>query len=401
MAEVAPGRADAQVDTEDGLRLTGFGLGSEVRLRTEVDGNVAAWACEAVFRADEEGSVDTARDAPVAGDWTGVDPFGPYWSADLEEAIGGLSEQPLRVTVTATDGATTAEAAFERRWCPPDTVELDWEGEGVVGRLVRPANGAVAPGVVHLSGSGGGLGDLKTARLLAGHGIASLAIGFWNLPGLPDEMLEIPVEVVARAAGRLRAEPGVPDHPVTVVGVSRGGELALLAGAHLPEQIGSTVSVVGSGAPWGAFGPQTDVNLPAWTLAGVPLPKLWEDDRDLDLVLAEVEAVRAAEVPVERTRGRVLLISGEADAMWPCTPLSQIAVDRAARHGAADRAEHIAYADAGHLAGTPPGFAVAPSIRHPVDDVVYPFGGSRAGNNTARRDGWRRQVAFVRSAPSL
>ena len=62
-------------------------------------------------------------------------------------------------------------------------------------------------------------------------------------------MLEIPVEVVARAAGRLRAEPGVPDHPVTVVGVSRGGELSLLAGAHLPEQIGSTVSVVGSGAP--------------------------------------------------------------------------------------------------------------------------------------------------------
>ena len=49
----------------------------------------------------------------------------------------------------------------------------------------------------------------------------------------------------------------------------------------------------------------------------------------------------------------------------------------------------------------PPGFAVAPSIRHPVDGVVYPFGGSRAGNNTARRDGWRRQVAFVRSAPSL
>ena len=97
----------------------------------------------------------------------------------------------------------------------------------------------------------------------------------------------------------------------------------------------------------------------------------------------------------------MLLISGEAYAMWPCTPLSQIAVDRAALHGAADRAEHIAYAHAGHLAGTPPGFAVAPSIRHPVDDVVYPFGGSRAGNNTARRDGWRRQVAFVRSAPSL
>ncbi len=161
------------------------------------------------------------------------------------------------------------------------------------------------------------------------------------------------------------------------------------------------MSVVGSGAPWGAFGPDTDVNLPAWTLAGVPLPKLWEDERDVEVLLASVEEVRAAEVPVERTRGRVLLISGEDDRMWPCTPLSRIAEERARRHGATDRVEHVSYPDAGHGAGLPPGFAVAPAIRHPVDDVVYPFGGTRDGNHAARRDAWARQVAFAQQAPTL
>jgi hypothetical protein len=53
-----------------------------------------------------------------------------------------------------------------------------------------------------------------------------------------------------QAARHLRVQDGIPDHPVTVVGLSSGGELALLAGAHLREDVGSTVSVIGSGAPW-------------------------------------------------------------------------------------------------------------------------------------------------------
>ena len=401
MAEVAPGRVDALVDAEDGLEARGFPAGGEVQLRSEVESAVGSWFCAATFRADDEGTVDTARDAPTAGDWSGVDPFGPYWSADLQGPTHLMAEAPLAVRVTATSGSISAEAAFTRAWRPPDVVEHDWADDGVVGRLVRPARPSGAPGVVLLAGSGGGLGDLRAAGLLAGHGIASLAIGFWNLPGLPDDMLEIPVEVVVAAATRLRSEPGVPDHPVTVVGVSRGGELALLAGAHLPEHVGSTVSVVGSGAPWGAFGEGVDVNLPAWTLGGMPVPKLWEDERDLDAVLADGDAVRAAEVPVERTRGRVLLLSGQDDAMWPSTPLSDIAMDRATREGAGDRVEHVAYPDAGHQVGLPPGFAVPVVLVHPVDGVTVALGGTRSGNRAARRDSWRRLVEFVRTVPKL
>ena len=259
----------------------------------------------------------------------------------------------------------------------------------------------MCPGVVLLAGSAGGLGDMATARLLASHGVASLAVAVWNLPALPDAMLELPVELVGVAARRLRDEPGVPDHPVTAIGASRGGELALLAGAYLTEHVDSTVSIVGSGAPWGAVGTDVDVNLPAWTVGGAPVPKLWEDEHDPNAVLADAGALRDAAVPVERTRGQVLLLTGADDAMWPATPLSDIAVDRAARCGAADRVRHVSYPDAGHLTGLPPGFAVPAGISHPVDGTYYSFGGTRAGNQAARRDAWRRLVAFCRAAPRL
>jgi len=401
MAYIAPGRDDALVDSEDGLLVGGFPAGAEVWLRCEVNSAVAPWACQAAFEAAADGTVDSRRDAPLAGDWTEVDPFGPYWSADLAVRAVAIADAPLEVRATVTDGTTTAEAAFSRYWRPADTVELDWEADGLVGRLVRPSTPVACPGVVLLAGSAGGLGDLATARLLAGHGVASLAVGLWNLPGLPDAMLELPVELVGVAARRLRDEPGVPDHPVTVVGASRGGELALLAGAHLSELVGSTISIVGSGAPWGAVGPDVDVNLPAWTRGGVAVPKLWEDDGDPNAVLADANALLDAAVPVERTRGRVLLLTGEDDAMWPATALSEIAVERAERYGAADRVRHVAYPDAGHLTGLPPGFAVPSGISHPVDGTYYSFGGTRAGNQAARRDAWRQLVAFCRSAPKL
>jgi dienelactone hydrolase len=352
-----------------------------------------------VFVADLHGRVDTAADAPVSGDWSAVDPFGAYWSVDLERPLRAFGQEPLRVRVSVSCGDVTEEASWFRAWSPPGTEETPWEGHRVAGRLIRPVHTAECPAVVVLPGSDGGLGSLGIARLLAGHGVAALPIGFWNLPGLPDAMVDIDVEVVAQAARHLRAQDGIPDHPVTVVGVSRGGELALLAGAHLREDVGSTVSVVGSGAPWGAFGEDVDINLPAWRLDGVAVAKLWEDPTAPNAVLDNPDALAAAAIPVERTRGRVLLLTGADDQLWPATQLSDIAVRRAHTNDADDRVEHISYPDAGHLTAVPPGVPVVHRAVHPVDGSVMDFGGTAVGNRTARRAAWRRLVTFIRAAP--
>ena len=63
--------------------------------------------------------------------------------------------------------------------------------------------------------------------------------------------------------------------------------------------------------------------------------------------------------------------------------------------GAGDRVTHLAYADAGHLVGTPPGFALPVGTVHPVDGEALQFGGTRAGNHASAVDAWRRLLDFV------
>ena len=105
-----------------------------------------------------------------------------------------------------------------------------------------------------------------------------------------------------------------------VIGTSRGGRLALLLGAHYPD-LQAVVSYVGSGLVFPSpAGPE-----PAWTFRGKPLP--WISNR-FDILQADPEQFDKAEIPVERTNGPVLLISGDADQVWPSTQLSQVAMDR-------------------------------------------------------------------------
>jgi hypothetical protein len=118
-----------------------------------------------------------------------------------------------------------------------------------------------------------------------------------------------------------------------------------------------------------------------------------EDEDDPNACIDDAEMVAAAEIPVERATGPVLLLSGEDDGFWPSARLSRIAENRAQREGAGDKVVHVAYPDAGHSVGVPPGFAM-PSVVH-FGDVTLRPGGTRAGTQAARVDGWRRILDHV------
>jgi dienelactone hydrolase len=113
--------------------------------------------------------------------------------------------------------------------------------------------------------------------------------------------------------------------------------------------------------------------------------------------LADHDAVRLAEIPIERAACPILMISGEDDAMWPSTVLAEIAEKRAAQHGFGHRLVHLRYPDAGHTCGSPPGLPAPLVSLHPVDNQLYAFGGSAAGNAAAQADSWQRSLAFLRN----
>jgi dienelactone hydrolase len=379
--QLQPGRAGALVDTPDGVLLTGAPPGGAVGIEASLELGGQTWSCAGAYIADRDGEVDTAEDTSFDGTYRGTDPFGLFWSAEVTGVYDWDVLHPMLVTLRATSDEQTVETSYARPVLAPGVTEHQVAEPGVAGRLFLPEGSGRA--VVVLGGSVGGPGAPLVAALLAGHGVPALSLAYWGHPGTPDALRDIDVEVVSRACAWLRAQDLVEVLPPCVVGLSRGGELALLAASLTPDEVGPVAALVGSGVPWGAWGPGTDVLQTGWRFAGEPVAQMVEDEADPNACIDDEGMVAAAEIPVERANGPVLLLSGEDDAMWPSARLSRIAEARAAREGAADRATHVAYPHAGHFCTTPPGFPLT------SEDVVR-NGGSRAGNQAARLDSWRR-----------
>jgi dienelactone hydrolase len=176
----------------------------------------------------------------------------------------------------------------------------------------------------------------------------------------------------------LKERPEVRGDRLGVMGTSRGGELALILGANYPG-LEAVVSYVGSGFVFPSpTGPE-----PAWTFRGKPLPSI---PNPFDILQAKPEQIENAQIPVERTNGPILLISGDADQIWPSTQLSQVAMDRLQRSGRPYHDEFRHYPDAGH--GIQPPY-------QPATPGTYYYGGDLKGNAAANEDSWQRVLRML------
>ena len=409
------------VDEPVGFVVRDLEPGSDVVVRATTDLLGCCYQAEARFTADESGEVHPARQASAGGTYEGVDAFGLWWSGRPNGPAGPphFNPVPCRVTVTNGEGGFLAERELTRHWLGAGVTLTEVREPGVWGVFARPPGPGPGPGpgpfggVVAFGGSSGGLGSAAAwAPVLASRGFAVLAIAYFGVPGLPDRLAEIPVETVERAAAWLLAREDVGLDRVAVMGQSRGGELALLAGASL-DVIGAVVGVVPSGVVWCGFGAAGPLDVSAWSVGGKPVPYLPAVDGfpsgvgasepvamtpGFARLLGDEAAVRAAEIPIERIQGPILLVSGEDDAMWPSTRLSEIVERRAAATGFAHPVVHLRYPDAGHVCAGVPGTPVATEVRHPLDGGYYTFGGTGAGNAAARADSWPRVLSFLADA---
>ena len=145
----------------------------------------------------------------------------------------------------------------------------------VVGSFTVPEGPGPFPGVVALSGSGGGAPGWW-GELLAPHGIAVLAAAYFGVEPLPTALCEIPVETVAASSAWLRGRSEIRDGRVGLVGGSKGAELALLAATAYPESFGPVAAIAPQSVTWfgvDLIGEVADASArSSWTLEGQPVP---------------------------------------------------------------------------------------------------------------------------------
>ncbi len=304
--------------------------------------------------------------------------------------------------------AAVAAAIWFRLFVPPVHVAEP----GPTGRRVAesgllgnyyPGRGAgPRPALLVLGGSEGGLGRSarRSAEALQAEGFSVLHLSYYRAPGQPPDLELIPLESFATALAWLRRQPEVDPGRVGVFGVSKGAEAALLVATRDPG-IGAVVAAMPSSVAWqGASMDRGGEFDSSWSERGRPLEHLrygpWKWWTDMSPVLtAALETLPrhpGAAIPIERTRARVLLVCGEADSLWPSCPMARQVERRARGHGRPNVIV-LAYPDAGHAAFGQP-------LQESDDRYsgLDQLGGSDEGNNRARRHGWPRVIAFLKSA---
>ncbi len=151
---------------------------------------------------------------------------------------------------------------------------------------------------------------------------------------------------------------------MVATGSSRGGEAALLLGAHYPELIHGAVVYAPSARVNGGFPAGGD----AWTKDGAPIARG-------DIALGGVS-------------GPVLAVAGADDRTWPSATWAR-QIDRqlaAANTGHPHRA--LTYPGAGHGVGTFPYLPAGTRSVNPTDGRLHEGGGSRPADEAAKAAGW-------------
>jgi dienelactone hydrolase len=358
------------VDARVRVRVVGLPSRAHVTLAAKtVDFQGNSWSSSVKLGADARGVVDTRGDMSLF--WTMRPARHALAQTSLFPADG-----PTPVMLTASiGGKPAARGTYTRRLAAAGITEAGetLAGQGIVGTYYAlPAVGR-RPAVLQLGGSAGGHSETP-AVLLAAHGYPTLSLAYFGEPGLPVGLHNIPLEYFQKALQWLGQQPGVDPARIVVVGLSRGGEAALLTGVTFPDLVHGVVACQSSSDVQGGFGPGSG---PAWTYQGQPVP--------------------AEAIAVEKINGPVLAFGAGDDQIASSADAAHRIAARGRAHGRTDISAVI-YKNAGHGAGCNfpnvprPGYATSGS-------TTIQLGGTPTGNALAAASSWPLLLRFIAHVP--
>jgi dienelactone hydrolase len=256
----------------------------------------------------------------------------------------------------ASESAASARAA---------TIHIPVRSNGVVGTLVVPDTTRAHPGVLRIGGGEGGI-SVGDAETIASEGYAVLAIAYFGMEELPADLEEVPLEYFGKAIAWMKASPNIDGSRLAVVGISRGSTVALLL-PTLYIDFDAVVAIAPSHVTWQSHYLDWDryAEKSSHTWRGKPIPFVPYDfsseaalegcnDETAACVkmyeysLQQHDRVRDALIPVEQIRAPILLLSGEADSMWPSSKMAALIMQRLNQHSFPYEHRSIAFENAGH-----------------------------------------------------
>lgn len=274
---------------------------------------------------------------------------------------------------------------------------------------------APRPVVVILPGAEGGDGAGKRfGPVLARLGYAAVSLPYYSpnwgptmpppqFPDLPGSFVDIRIDQLAMLRAALAKMPGVDVERFGLFAGSKGAEFALIAASRYPW-IDAVVAYAPSDLVWEGWGLETikaEGTRSSFAADGKPLPFMPYRGFTKGLLnpaKADLRAIHengradhpereaAARIPVERFRGKLMLVAGDQDKLWNSGRMARNIA--ASRSKASLNTEALIYPEAGHDLG---GGSAAPRM-DPRG------GGTPEANAAARADAWPKAMAFLKDA---
>ncbi|PKU39241.1 acyl-coenzyme a thioesterase 1-like [Limosa lapponica baueri] len=340
-----------------------------------VDESGELFQAHAHYRAGNSGELDLSCSPALGGSYSGVEPMGLLWSLQSKTPYKRLAK---------------------RNVLTPFCVDLEvYEGHGDMNHL---------------------LGKCTNERWFLGEGVKRISVREGRLKAtlfLPPATLD-----AQSRAGRSRRCPGrtkrplvfgravrcdgsshgarngkVKDTGIGVLGLSKGGDLALSMATFLPG-IKAAVSISGS-----CFNSFIPLRGDGFTVPPHPydLGRMKTSDESGLVDFSDVPddhrdpATWNCRIPMERSLAKFLLLSGMDDTNWKSDLYCRDAVQRLQQHGR--EVEFCSYSGAGHLL-EPPYLPLCQASIHKVLGVFVHWGGQWREHAKAQEDAWHRIQAF-------
>ena len=301
------------------------------------------WKSTAIFLSDQDGMIDTSQTASISGSYKGVSEMGLFFNAKplknrKRRLPSSLDRIPLRdcfgVEIKIRLGKdVVAEQSFVRRYMNLGVRYQDIYDKHFQGRLFYDEKLRRAPAVIIVSGSEGRIEKAQNiAQLLSSRGYICLAIAYFGLEGLPQNLERIPIECLEEAKDFLYHHPQVDNTKIGIYGRSKGAEL-VLAGQSILDNVQCLV-LNSNSSSWTCL--QKELPYQKFQLGNYLLNKFFgkhipEDSR--------------AQIDVSKIASPLLLLGSDVDEIWNASS----AIDNIISHYKGESILFKKYHETGHM----------------------------------------------------
>ncbi|GIO21434.1 alpha/beta fold hydrolase [Oceanobacillus sp. J11TS1] len=413
---------DSYIDETVSIKVIGYRANEKVIIHaTTYDEEQKKFCSYATFIADHEGVVDVSSQKPLEGTYNKADASGLFWSMEHTASKWGdyyEKSSPESVSITLmlkVNGEEKDSVTINRYFYKEGVTKEAVQQNQIKGTLFHPEERGSYPAVIILSGSDGGMQE-HAAALLASKGYTVLALAYFGMEGLPENLEEIPLEYFQQATKWLKNHD-YANGEVSLIGYSRGGELALLLGATFDDYqcviAGAPSAYVTPGMKNGIFAPVT-----SWVFNQEALPALkfkyplsmifstvknWLIKKPIsfsaiwDNTLKKQEKTTEARIPVENIQAPVMFISGGDDQLWPSSRYVKMMENMLDNTKRPYQDRYLYYEKAGHFLAFPYSFVHLPAnvVMQVGGGMTMTFGGSKSANAEAAKDSWDKIQEFL------